>query len=385
MRVPSQALIARLRSECDFYIAHFFRGRGFVRVQPPILTSSDCEGAGEVFTVSSESGSTESSKASNAQPPQEDAFFGQPKYLTVSSQLHLEAFVHEHQKVWSLSPTFRAEKSDTHRHVSEFWMLEAEFQTETLEEVMSLVEDLIKSIMDSLRGSKIKKELMASMVVSDSAMTETPAEMTNALSRRWDRLADSSWPRISYGKAINILESAVRNNAVRFDHQPSWQAGLQLEHERYLAMQVGQGGPVFVTDYPKAIKAFYMLPTQPEPVDDNNVLHTAACFDLLLPEVCETVGGSLREHRLPRLRQSMQRHGLCNSPQNLETEVGNSDTSRIPDRPENLNWYVDLRRYGSVPHGGFGLGFDRLLCYLTGVRNIRDVIPWPRYYGRCDG
>lgn len=369
-----------MRSESDFHLAKFFREQGYLRLQPPIITSSDCEGAGEVFTVSSsnKNTSTTSTDGKDGVGQAVQPFFKTPKFLTVSSQLHLEAFVHEHQKVWTLSPTFRAEKSDTPRHVSEFWMLEAEVRTENLQDVMKLVEDTIRAVVFGLQDSTLIDELMSVDRKTEIGDGET-ARLPELLRGRWEGLLQQPWPRITYQEAIECLQNA----SSPFQYKPSWERGLQLEHERYIAAHFGHGRPVFVTDYPWEIKPFYMLPSTLENSGYAGERKTAACFDLLLPDVCEVVGGSLREHRLDELLRSMRDHGL-NLPSHNAATMG--DLSETPPSavPGNLDWYVDLRRYGSVPHGGFGLGFDRLLSYLTGINNIKDVVPWPRYHNRCD-
>ena len=321
-----------------------------------------------------------SESAENTSINQVDSFFRTPKYLTVSSQLHLEAFVHEHQKVWTLSPTFRAEKSDTPRHLSEFYMLEAELRTESLQDVMDVVENLIQSLTISLRKSNIGRELLGMKHVTEPNQEKFMTNRTDMLRRRWQGLERQLWPRIPYDKAIGILQDAVKNDIVSFRYQPAWKSGLHLEHERFLAAELGQGSPVFITDYPAVVKPFYMLPSN---IDDGIVptdSSTVACFDLLFPEAGEVVGGSLREHRLEALLISMQRHGLRKQALDAASEKPTPDS---PVEANGLDWYVDLRRFGSVPHGGFGLGFDRLLGYLAGVDSIRDVAPWPRYHGRC--
>ena len=294
-----------------------------------------------------------------------DEFFKSPKYLTVSSQLHLEAFVHEHPRVWTLSPTFRAEKSDTPRHVSEFLMLEVEVRTESLEDILALVEVMIREVVLSLQHATMLEELL---FARRKAIGDDASEQRTDLQSRWDSLKSDDWPRVTYEQALIKLEQAHIVDESVFVHEPSLQ-GLQLEHEKWLVKNVGQGKPVFVTHYPRDIKPFYMLPsTTNESLDSDKA--TALCFDLLLPEVCEVVGGSLREHRLGPLIQNMQVRGM---------DQGSSTSKGT------LDWYVNLRKYGSVPHGGFGLGVDRLLSYLSGVPNIKDVVQWPRYYGRCDG
>ena len=382
LRTPFAALLARLRSECDYHFANYFHSKGFIRLQPPIMTSSDCEGAGDVFTVSANSASTKATGENDAPLHHQDHFFRDPKYLTVSSQLHLEAFVHEHPRVWTLSPTFRAERSDTPRHVSEFWMLEAELRTESLSDVMNVVEDCINFLIASLQSSTLFDEMIGLKRRDGVESSEGGDAISNLVMARWDGLGKSSWPRITYTDAMELLCSAAADG-MAFHHQPSWRGGLQLEHEKFIAGKVGQGSPVFVTDYPQEIKPFYMLPSARGSMSPAKEANTAACFDLLLPGGSEVVGGSLREHRLEPLLQSMRRHGMNVEDAHQQSSSAGDDASSSSN-PGNLDWYADLRRYGSVPHGGFGLGFDRLLGYLAGVPSIRDVVPWPRYYGRCD-
>ena len=372
-----------MRSECDFHLANYFRDQHFIRLQPPIITSSDCEGAGEVFTVSSKVSTSGIRRTHGVAADNENQeFFRDSKFLTVSSQLHLEAFVHEHQKVWTLSPTFRAEKSDTPRHVSEFWMLEAEVRTESLQDVMDLVENVIRNISISLYKTGFPEEIVKANRLGGPEDTKS-TQFTLLLDQRWQGLMRCPWTRLTYQKAIHILQDAVKSKKAVFQYEPSWSTGLQLEHERYIAGSVGQGSPVFVTDYPQELKPFYMLPSSMGNVSGSSRPTTVACFDLLLPDVCEVVGGSLREHRLDNLMKAMRDRGLKTT---SDAGSANIDGAILPSSIEkgNLDWYLDLRRYGSVPHGGFGLGFDRLLSYLAGIDNIKDVVPWPRYYGRCD-
>ena len=349
-------------------------------MQSPVITSSDCEGAGEVFSL----GVRASVFENHGEGALEEAsFFRKPKYLTVSSQLHLEAYLQEHPKVWTFSPTFRAERSDTPRHVSEFWMLEVEMRTQKLQEIMDLAEDMIKSLVQGLQQSSFMDELVTMKRSREHSQTEELLD-DELIPTRWARLKEGSWPRITYAQALRMLQDSASLGKSKFVHEPSWESGLHVEHERYIAAMVGQGKPVFVTDYPRAIKPFYMLPSAIKEDDGAAVPRTAACFDLLFPEVCEVAGGSLREHRLKELQASMQtpESGLGRRSPSERTE---GDLSSIPaNGGGNMDWYLDLRRFGSVPHGGFGLGFDRLLCYLTGLRNIKDVVPWPRFQGRCE-
>lgn len=292
------------------------------------------------------------------------SFFKSTKYLTVSSQLHLEALAQSVGKVWTLSPTFRAEKSETSRHLSEFYMLEAEVNfVEDMEDIMSLIEDMLRYLTVGLYDSRIGQELIEFGMRSGYEKDED--EAPKVLDGRWQGMMKTKWPRITYTEAINILSSSSHE----FEHKPRWGAGLQAEHERYIAATVGEGSPVFVTDYPQSIKPFYMLSSPTATAHGE----TVECFDLLVPEVCEIVGGSMREHRLAELLSNMQRDSMLPpGPIGTDDDLGS------------LKWYVDLRRWGSVPHGGFGLGFDRLLGYLSGVQNIREVVTFPRWVGRCD-
>ena len=361
-------------------LSQFFHGKEFVQLQPPIITSSDCEGAGDVFAISSRTTAPHPSGVG------EEPFFREPKFLTVSSQLHLEAFVHEHPRVWTLSPTFRAERSDTPRHVSEFWMLEVETRTESLQDVMDIVEDMIRYLVLGVQKSKLFEELLALKKRVEPGDDRHAPSFPGLIRERWDGLIQKPWPRITYTDAIDLLHNATLSNASVFRHQPSWNTGLQLEHEKFIAAEVGHGSPVFVTHYPQETKPFYMLPSEASHTDVHGIegRNTAACFDLLLPEACEIVGGSLREHRLHNLVQSMHKHNLRAALEGERLQVGEQPGAFPSTEAGTLEWYVDLRRYGSIPHGGFGLGFDRLLGYLAGIRNIKDVIPWPRYHGRCD-
>jgi asparaginyl-tRNA synthetase len=351
----------------------------FVRLQPPIITSSDCEGGGEVFSVSSHASTPLSDMPVGL--PVEENFFKDPKFLTVSSQLHLEAFVHEHQKVWSLSPTFRAEKSDTSRHLAEFWMLEAEIQTESLAEVMDLVESMTRSLISNLQSSKIMDEIICSRRPSMSESARSSTSMAELIHGRWNGLMENPWPRVTYFETMQRLQRVMGYEKTKFMSEPSWSKGLHAEHERFIVAEVGQGRPVFVTGYPSQSKPFYVLPSDLSPLP--NSPDTGQCFDLLLPDVCEVVGGSLREHRFEHLRKAMVQHGLVRTPgverSGLDEggELGSVDAG-------SLEWYLDLRRFGSIPHGGFGLGLDRLISYLAGVHSVKDVVAWPRWHGRCD-
>ncbi len=301
-------------------------------------------------------------------------FFRDPKYLTVSTQLHLESLAQALGDVWTLSPTFRAEKSDTSRHLSEFQMLEAEMSfVNSMDDVMDLAQRMLVSLTTGLKDLRAAKELEYNRLDAKERAEKLAfedLESAEVLTRRWNgMMTTKAWPRLTYTEAIELLQPV----ADQFDHRPVWGAGLQSEHEKFLAEKIGYDEandaylPIFITQYPREIKAFYMLKATESPAQGQ----TVDCFDLLVPGLGELAGGSMREHRLPELEESMRLHGL---------PVPN------PRQPgsNNLSWYLDLRRWGCPPHGGFGLGFDRLLSYLTGVTNVRDVVPFPRHFERCD-
>lgn len=357
-RTQLNSTLLRFRSDATALLTQFFFNEQFQQTHPPIITSSDCEGAGEAFSVKT------GDKAE---------FFRTPKYLTVSSQLHLEALAQSLGNVWTLSPTFRAEKSDTSRHLSEFQMLEAEMSfVNDMDEVMLLVQNMLKSLAGGLKKLRAANELEKHRLDSKEPAEKLAFEdLVDAqeLQRRWrGLLVEKTWPRLTYTEAIELLQPV----ADMFEHKPVWGKGLQSEHEKYLAEKVGYDEatdsyvPIFVTQYPQEIKAFYMLQSADSPPQGQ----TVDCFDLLVPSLGELAGGSMREHRMAELEDNMRLHGL-----------------EVPGQKApagSMGWYLDLRRWGSPPHGGFGLGFDRLLSYLTGVQNVRDVVPFPRHFERCD-
>ncbi|TLS22828.1 uncharacterized protein PpBr36_06166 [Pyricularia pennisetigena] len=401
LRTPFNSTLLRLRSEVIRSMSHFFSTRDFVQTHPPVLTSSDCEGAGEVFEVLPASDGQISTEA--AQKPTEP-FFDSQKYLTVSAQLHLEALAQSLGNVWTLSPTFRAEKSDTPRHLSEFYMMEAEMSfVESMDTVMDLVEDLLRFATKELSGTKLFEDLQHRSKEGADDLT-TPDEVR----RRWNGLMSESWPRITYTEAIRLLESESQNKPGMFKFKPTWGHGLQAEHEKYIARVVGGSKPVFVTHYPRDLKAFYMLQsasptgttaaassfsagTSRSDPEATTPRETVDCFDLIVPDLCEIAGGSMREHRLQPLLGVMQSRGMVTQGSGVGTSSHASRGDGDPVTFSNttnaqhagaLEWYIDLRRWGCPPHGGFGIGFDRLLCYLSGVQSIRDMVAFPRWYGR---
>lgn len=366
VRTSANVLLLRLRSQVIASLTRFFDEEGFVQTHTPVITSSDCEGAGEVFTVSSGAVQESPLGVTPGQEVHAEHFFRTPKYLTVSAQLHLEALAMAVDKVWTLSPTFRAERSDTARHLSEFYMLEAEMCfVDSVSDVMDLIENMLRTTVSTLRESTLGSDILSARTaaiasVPRDAKDEHDIPTADALAMRWAGMAATHWPRIMYADAIMLLQRAVTEGTANFSFEATYENGLQAEHERYIASTVGEGKPVFVTHYPFAQKAFYM----PRTGSTGSVTgpDTADCFDLLVPSLCELAGGSMRAHNLTELEANMKVKGVSE---------------------EGLEWYKDLRRHGSVPHGGFGLGFDRLLCYLSGTGNVRDVVAFPRWVGRC--
>lgn len=321
--------VFRVRSKMAFAIHRFFQERGFFYVHTPIITSSDCEGAGEMFQVTT-------LKPNTPTKPEQD-FFGRPTYLTVSGQLQGEAFACALGNIYTFGPTFRAENSNTTRHAAEFWMIEPEMAFYDLAADMTLAEENVRYLVQAM-FDECPNELEFFNKFIDK---ELIARLRQTLAK--------SFERISYTDAVEILLKSGRT----FENPVVWGEGLQTEHERFLAEEHVKG-PVTIFNYPKDIKPFYMRQN-----DDGK---TAAAMDLLVPGIGEIVGGSQREERLDVLEALMAKQGL---------------------EPENYAWYADLRRYGTVPHAGYGLGFERLLMFVTGVPNIRDVIPFARTPGNA--
>ena len=316
----------RVRSVLAYAIHSFFFERGFVYVHTPEITTNDAEGAGQSFEV-----------VTRSKNPYTD-FYGVPASLTVSGQLHVEPFALTYRNVYTFGPTFRAEKSNTPRHASEFWMIEPEMAFCDLRGDMAIIEALVKHCI-----AYVEEHCPDEMDFFDKFVAK-------GLKEKLHKVLHSEFKVMTYSEAIVILEKAVKEGH-HFDYSKiEWGMDLQSEHERYLT-EVVVGGPVFLIDYPKEIKAFYMK--------ENPDGKTVAACDLLVPEEGEIVGGSQREDIYEVLKAKMEKAGNI----------------------EGLSWYLDLRRYGGCPHSGFGLGFDRFLSYLTGMGNIRDTEPYPRNYG----
>ena len=329
--------VFRVRSVFAYAIHKFFQERGFVYVHTPILTSSDAEGAGEMFSVTSFDLSNIPKTEANQVDYAKD-FFGKPAHLTVSGQLNVETYATAFRNVYTFGPTFRAENSNTVKHAAEFWMIEPEICFADLNDDMDLAEEMLKYTFSYvLEHCKEEMEFFNNFV--DKGLLE-----------RLNNVIHSEFARISYTDAIQELEKA--ND--KFEFKVSWGVDLQTEHERYLSEQVFKK-PVFVTDYPMDIKAFYMK--------QNPDGKTVAAADLLAPGIGEIIGGSQREENYDKLISRMKK---------LNMDI------------DSYKWYLDLRKYGSCDHAGFGLGFERAIMYLTGMQNIRDVIPFPRTPKNCE-
>jgi asparaginyl-tRNA synthetase len=330
-RTNSFGAVFRVRNACSTAIHQFFQERGFMWVHTPIITASDCEGAGELFSVSSLDLKNIPRTENQAVDYSQD-FFGRPTYLTVSGQLEAEIMAMAFTNVYTFGPTFRAENSNTSRHLAEFWMVEPEMAFCDLHGDMDLAEAFLKHIFQYV------------MEKCPEDMEFFNQRIDNTVLATAENIINNQFERITYTEAIKLLEKAD----VKFEYPVSWGLDLQSEHERYLCEQLFQK-PAIVTDYPAEIKAFYMRLS-----DDGK---TVSAMDILAPKIGEIVGGSQREERLDVLEKRVLAQGM---------------------KPEDLWWYLDLRRFGTVPHAGFGLGFERLVQFMTGMGNIRDVIPFPR-------
>lgn len=329
--------ITRVRHCLAQAIHRFFHERGFYWISTPIITGADCEGAGEMFRVSTLDLENLPRNDQGKVDYKQD-FFGKETFLTVSGQLNVETYACALSNVYTFGPTFRAENSNTTRHLAEFWMIEPEVAYAELKDVAQLAEDMLKYVFKAVLAERADDMAFFEKRVDDKAIS------------RLQQIIDSSFVRMDYTDAIEILKTCGK----KFEYPVEWGVDLQSEHERYLA-EVHVGAPVILQNYPKDIKAFYMRL--------NEDGKTVAAMDILAPGIGEIIGGSQREERLDRLDARMDEMGL---------------------NKEDYSWYRDLRRYGTVPHAGFGLGFERLVSYVTGVGNVRDVIAFPRTPGNAD-
>ncbi|KAF9908499.1 hypothetical protein EC991_009763 [Linnemannia zychae] len=361
-RAKTASAILRLRSASAWGFQKFFESQEFVQVHTPLLTSHDCEGGGEVFKIAprisnraqqqheeKKDGTNEQKALSTSTAPAPSEFFGSPVYLTVSGQLHLEIIASALSRVYTMGPVFRAEPSMTPRHLSEFWMLEAEIAfLDKLDHLLDFSEACLRETTRYLLEN----------CSEDIEFLNTWID--KSLKQRLTQLVEKPFNRMTYTEAIEVLQKSGE----KFEYEPKWGQGLQSEHEKWLAGSYFKG-PVFVTDYPAGLKPFYMRK------NDDSIAVTGAggedrttvgCVDLLVPGIGELMGGSLREERPEVLKQQLKDFGLGE---------------------EEYQWYMDLRKYGTVPHGGWGIGFERYLLMVTGMDNVRDIIPFPRYNNHC--
>ncbi len=336
-RTNTFAAVFRVRSLVAFAIHKFFQEEGFVYVHTPIITGSDCEGAGEMFRVSTLDLNNLPKKDDGSIDFKED-FFSKETNLTVSGQLNGETYCAAFRNIYTFGPTFRAENSNTARHAAEFWMIEPEIAFANLEVNMDLAENMVKYIINYVREN------------APEEMEFFNSFIEKGLNEKLDNVVNSDFGRVTYTEAIDILKSCGKE----FEYKVEWGIDLQTEHERYLAEE-HFNKPVFVTDYPREIKSFYMKLNPDQ--------KTVRAMDLLAPGIGEIIGGSQREDDLEILKERMDEVGL---------------------KHEDYTFYTDLRKYGSFPHSGYGLGFERIIMYITGMSNIRDVIPFPRTPKNCD-
>ncbi len=331
-RTNTQGAVMRVRHALSFAIHKFFHEKNFQYIHTPIIAASDCEGGGELFRVTTLNLSDPPKTPSNAINYKED-FFGAPAYLTVSGQLNAECLALALGDVYTFGPTFRAENSNTSRHLAEFWMVEPEMAFADLDDDIEMAKEFLKYVIEYvLTNCPEDFAFFAKFIDKD-------------ILNRLEKVVSSPFEIITYTEALKILEKAQ----VKFEFPIKWGIDLQSEHERYLAEAYFKK-PVVIRDYPEKIKAFYMR--------QNDDQKTVAAIDVIVPKIGEIIGGSQREERLDILESNISRHGL---------------------KKEDYWWYLELRKFGSVPHAGFGLGLERLLCFLTGLENIRDVIAFPRY------
>ncbi len=336
-RTNTFGAVTRVRNDLSYAVHKFFQENNFMYVHTPIISTSDCEGAGEMFQVTTLPLETLAAEKS-AEVDYSKDFFGKPASLTVSGQLEAEIYALAMKDVYTFGPTFRAENSNTSRHLAEFWMIEPEMAFCTLDGDMELAEEFIKYILRYVLENR--KEDMEFF----------DKRIENGIIESLQHVVNSSFTHLPYSEAVELLKNSSRT----FEFPVEWGSDLQSEHERYLTEEVFQG-PVIVTDYPKEIKAFYMK------LNDDG--QTVRAMDILVPRLGEIIGGSEREDRYDVLERRIKEMNLA---------------------PQDYWWYLDLRRFGSVPHAGFGLGFERLVQYVTGMQNIRDVIPFPRTVGSAE-
>ncbi|KAM0713483.1 hypothetical protein Q7P37_010445 [Cladosporium fusiforme] len=376
LRTLWHGLLMRFRSATTAAITDYFLhhpGGSFHQVHHHVITWTDCEGGAEVFPVL-----TQNSKQQTA--ALKDDYFGARRYLTVTAAIHGEAFAMGLDRIWMLAPSFRAERVVDDRHLAEFTMLEIAMNyVESLDPLLELCEDFTRGLVERLRQSKVGEELLANV-----GRPETTPVTRDELEARWKLLTDPNWPRVTHAEAVDMMVAAESDGQVKFQQTPGPEIDFSTEHEMFILEHFKR--PVFVTHYPTKIRLFSAMQS---PCPSPGGIQTTESVDLLLPGQAEIFSGGLREHRLDKLVEVLRAKQFFKPSETCEPTGGMGNSGSYPHLRHNeslnsLEWFADLRRYGTSPHGGFGIGFERLLVYLTGAQSTKDVIDFPRYYQSCE-
>lgn len=374
LRTSWHGLLMRFRSATLAAVTDYFSshpGGPFYQVHHPVITWTDCEGGAEVFPVL-----TQNTKRASASL--NDDYFGDRRYLSVTAAIHGEAFAMGLDRIWMVAPSFRAERVIDNRHLAEFHMLEIAINyVESLEPLLDLCEDFARGLVERLRSSPVANELFQS-VGSDHTIPVNRSELES----RWNMLSEPKWPRITHAKAVALMSAAESRGEAKFEVTPGPEVDFSTEHEMFILDHFQR--PVFVTHYPTKIRLFSALQSAPPESKDN--VHTTESVDLLLPGVAEVFSGGLREHRLEKFIDVMRQKQFFRRKNDTPEHDGSDEYPYLEEGESlrSLKWFADLRRYGTTPHGGFGIGFERLLVYLTGAESIKDVVAFPRYFQSCE-
>jgi len=374
LRTLWHGLLMRFRSSALAAITDYFSKHPdgpFHQVHHPVITWTDCEGGAEVFPVL-----TQTTKGSSAML--KDEYFGSRRYLSVTAAIHGEAFAMGLDRIWMVAPSFRAERIIDNRHLAEFHMLEIAMNyVESLGPLLDLCEDFARGLIERLRSSPVTKELFDNVGRAD-----TTAIHRAELEARWDLLCEAKWPRITHAEAVALMSAAESRGEASFGKKPGPEVDFSTEHEMFILDHFRR--PVFVTHYPTKIRLFSAL--QSPPPSEKGDVQTTESVDLLLPGVAEVFSGGLREHRLDKFVNVMREKNFFNSTADPLGEDCGDDYPCLKEGESlrSLKWFADLRRYGTTPHGGFGIGFERLLVYLTGAESMKDVVAFPRSYQSCE-
>lgn len=376
LRTLWHGLLMRFRSATTSAITEYFLnhpGGSFHQVHHPVITWTDCEGGAEVFPVLTQDTKRQTATLKND-------YFGARRFLTVTAAIHGEAFAVGLDRIWMLAPSFRAERVVDDRHLAEFTMLEIAMNyVESLEPLLQLCEDFTRGLVERLRQSKVAEELLANV-----GRPETTPVTRGELEARWELLTEPNWPRVTHSQAVKMMVAAESEGRVKFQQTPGPEIDFSTEHEMFILEQFQR--PVFITHYPTKIRLFSALQSPPPGPEG---IQTTESVDLLLPGQAEIFSGGLREHRLDKLIEVLRKKQFFGSSEESygtehSDQGGNYPHLRSKEDLNTLKWFADLRRYGTSPHGGFGIGFERLLVYLTGAQSTKDVIAFPRYFRSCE-